>query len=284
MQFCTRHNKNLDAAFASLSISQDTASSSDPTKNPPVNNKIVSQHRNPDSTSKSLSASKWASSSTSASNTTLSETPSEMELATILMGLRKLREGLLATSSTAVSPVFSQRVHVFNIRVAILALHPPSYHPSLAYILAVLHTEDKPLPDPELREMTTYMILDLALRQRDLIAAYTLRCNSQKKFGYKDRFVDTILRSVVTDNWVSFWRVRRQVDGYVRALMHWHIEHIRKTTLKAFGRAYMTVDLKWLLMSTSSDEMSWDELVAKEAVGWSIEEGKVIIRKPKRKP
>jgi hypothetical protein len=199
------------------------------------------------------------------------------------MSLRKLREALLASASTANSPVFSQRVHVFNIRLAILAFHPPSYYPPLLHLLFVLHTPQDPLPMTELNEMTVYLILDLACRQGEMASAYSLRSNSKLKWGLQSRTVDSVLAAIATGNWVAFWRVRRRVDGYVRAVLLWQVEQLRKSTLKAFGRAYMGCDLKWILASATGGEMGWDELVEREKVGWVRDGSKVTIRKPKVK-
>lgn len=209
--------------------------------------------------------------------------PASGELSIILMSLRKLREALLASASTAPSPVFSQRVHVFNIRLAILAFHPPSYYPSLLHLLFVLHTPQDPLPMTELTEMTVYLILDLACRQSEIASAYSLRSTSKLKWNLQSRTVNAVLATTVTSNWVGFWRVRRRVDGYVRAVMHWQVERLRKSTLKTFGRAYMGCDVKWILASSSGMEMTWEELVKRENVGWIRDGSTVTIRKPKVK-
>ena len=203
------------------------------------------------------------------------------ELSTILLALRKLREGLLASSKTVPQPAFSQRVHVFSIRVALLALHPEGYHPPLLHLLTVLHTTEHPLPRSELVEMTAYLILDTAIRQNDLTQAYALRYQSRVRFGFNSRIVDSILKSVVTGNWVMFWRVRQKVDGYLRAILHWQLEQQRKTVLKTIGRAYYACDAKWIVQSSTGGETSWDVLVKVEDVGWMRDGDKVMIRKPK---
>ena len=260
MQFCSQHSKDLDSAFASLSIQpngQNNASQA-----------LLPGESRPLTPSPPKDANHWGTSP-----------PQELQL--ILTALRKLREGLLGSSSTATTPIFAQRVHVFNIRLAILAHHWESYLPSLLYLLSRLHSEEYPLPRSELVEMTSYLILDLATRQEDLGAAFALRFNSRIRFGYENQHVSSILNAVVTNNWVTFWRVRRKVDGYFRAMLHWQAEKIRKPVLKAIGRTYMTSDLPWILASTTGGEMSWEDLVKKEDVGWAREGEKIIIRKPK---
>ena len=131
--------------------------------------------------------------------------------------------------------------------------------------------------------MTTYLIMDMATRQNDLGAAFALRYNSRTRFGYDNLYANMMLRAFLTNDWVTFWRVRRKVDGYLRAILHWHAEKLRATALKAIGRTYMSCDVKWILASATGSEMSWDELVRAESVGWMRDGDNVIIRKPKSK-
>ncbi len=268
----------MESAFASLSLEDDVSASSDPARNPPVAPGSQGQGR-----PITPSPPKRVSSLPLQGDVPSTAPPPAQELSIILLALRKLREALLATSSSAPSPIFSQRVHVFCIRLAILAFHPPSYHPPLMHLLFVLHTPRFPLPASELSEMTTYLILDLACRQQELASAFSLRSNSRLQHDYRSRIVDETIKAVVTSNWVAFWRVRRKVDGYLRALMQWSVPSLRRNSLKALGRAYLSCDLKWILQSATGDEMSWEELVNIENVGWAVEGSKVIIRKPKPK-
>jgi hypothetical protein len=266
MQFCSQHSKDLDSAFASLSIA--------PNNDHNERKALRPGESRPLTPSPPKDANHWGASP-----------PQELQL--ILTALRKLREGILGSSSTRSSPVFAQRVHVFNIRVAILAHHWESYLPSLIYLLSRLHSQEFPLPKSELFEMTSYLVLDLGTRQNDLGAAFALRYNSRVRHGYENRRVDAILHAVVTNNWIVFWRTRRIVDGYLRAMLHWHAETIRKPVLKAIGRTYMATDLNWVLSSTTGSDgsdMSWEELVQAEDVGWARDGDKVIIRKPKVRP
>ncbi len=131
--------------------------------------------------------------------------------------------------------------------------------------------------------MTTYLILDTAIRQNDLGRAYALRYKSRTSFGFKSRVVDSILKSIATGDWITFWRVREKVDGYIRAILHWHLEGQRKSALKAIGRSYLTCDIKYILQSAAGGEMSWEELVEAEGIGWMREGDKAVIRKPKSK-
>jgi len=279
MQFCTQNSQNLHEAFTSLSLNDSTSA--------------------PAPKAPSLSSSRWAvpsarpttsghgaknatTSKQSHANASVSLEPAE-ELSLILTALRKLREALLATSASAPSPAFSQRVHVFNIRLAILALHPESYHASLRYLLMSLHSQVHPLPVSELREMTAYLILDTALRVDNLIEAHAIRVRAKQHWKFRDRNVDLILKAVASNNWPLFWRIRNRVDGYVRAIMQWKLETLRMTVLKAIGRSYMKCDVDWILKNTTGGEMGWEELVEKEGVGWLRDGDTAIIRKSKSK-
>ena len=262
MQFCSQNSKDLDSAFASLTLDEVNKTTSNLLLNP-------EQIRQPSSSpSKTQAGAQW-------------DPSPPQELQVILTALRKLREGLLGSSASSSSPVFAQRVHVFNIRLAILAHSWESYMPSLMHLLTTLHTQEHPLPQSELTEMTSYLIIDLATRQDDPRAAFALRHNSRVRFRYENQTVNRILRSIMTNDWVAFWRIRRKVDGYLRAILYWQAEKLRKIALKTIGRTYMTCDVKYILASTTGSEMTWEELVKAEDVGWALDGDKVIIRKPK---
>jgi hypothetical protein len=280
MQFYAHHSKDLESAFACLSVDDLPSNSPDVAQNASNPHSVPTSLRLP---TPSQPKSHSPSPNKEAVTPPTPQSPST-ELTIILLALRKLREALLASSSVAASPVFSQRVHIFNIRLAILALHPSSYHSSLLHLLFVLHSPQYPLPPTELSEMTTYLILDLACRQGEFANAYGLRSTSKLRNSFQSRDVDEVLNALITRNWVKFWRVRRRADGYVRALLHWAVDDMRRDALKALGRAYMGSDLRWILHSATGGEMSWEELVEKENVGWIRDDDKVVIRKPKAKP
>ena len=279
MQFCTQNSKNLHEAFTSLSLDDTAPASAVKVQNLSSSKWAVPSTRltTPAYVAKNGTTSKAASSSAIGASD-----PAE-ELSMILTALRKLREAILATSVSAPSPAFSQRVHVFNIRLAILALHPESYHASLRYLLTALHSQAHPLPATELREMTAYLILDTALRLDNLNEAHAIRVRAREQWAFRDKDVDLILKAVVTDNWPLFWRSRSKVDGYVRAIMHWKLEALRRSVLKVVGRSYLRCHVDWILRNTTGGEMSWEELVEKEDIGWLRDGNVAIIRKPKPK-
>ncbi|OKL63129.1 hypothetical protein UA08_01626 [Talaromyces atroroseus] len=287
MRFCSCHSHDLDAAWASLPAS----ASADATKNPPSNvpvpptGKPAAKPVYHDEIAAGLIAKTERLSLTTTQpqqrSTGEKQRPPAAELSSLLMSLRKLREGILATSST--TPVtFQQQVHIFSIRFSILARHPPSYFSSLRYLLENLHTTSHPLTKHELTEFTSYLVLDYACRQNSLAPAYMLLIQSKQKYGFQSLVVDRILSALIHDNWITFWRTHKEVDGYTRAIMNWATDHVMRQALKAVGRTYLSVNVSWLLETcTGDDGWTWQDLAERERLGWQLEGESIIIRKPK---
>jgi hypothetical protein len=125
--------------------------------------------------------------------------------------------------------------------------------------------------------VTSYLVLDAACRRTDLAEAYALR----HAYRLRDPKVDIVLASLLGDNWVAWRRVKKQVDGYRVRLMEFAEPQVRAHTLKAFGRAYLSVPLGVLEAQTGT---SWAELRGRFGVGWELGEGegderRVVIRK-----
>lgn len=271
--FCAENCLFLDRAFGAL----PRVHSEDPTKNPPVPLSPKSR------TSRNSSKSEGGGSDSSGTV----YTPIGAELSLILVAMRKLREAILATDLD--TPLqFQQRVHIFCIRAGILSEHPPSYYPPLKRLLYELHTEANPLNPEFLDEMTTYMLLDVACRQCDVEVAYEMRIKARAEFGYENPIVDDVLRAILYENWVMFWRARNEAEGYSRVLIDWASEWIRWRVLKVIAKTYITIPLKYLIECCTGDEdgMTWEELVEKEGLGWLREGDNIVIRRfrPKNIP
>jgi hypothetical protein len=187
----------------------------------------------------------------------------EMEI--ILMAMRKLREAIVATRR---HDTFAQRCYIFLLRASILVSHWESYVPTIMYLLNDIHPLT-PLPPHELNECVIYNILDLACRQSDYTAAYTT------KLAYKirDSKVEMILRALVMDDWTLFWRVRRRVDGFQRAILGWAEQSVRLHALKCLGRSYFSAEKGFVEAAAG---MEWKGLV-EEGVGWELGDGDVVV-------
>lgn len=251
MKFCATSSNGangLEDAFNSLSV-QETApfaiagnhKSSTPSRRPPL-------------------------------TTRPSETERPNDLPNILMAMRKLREGILGSRRR---DHFAQRAYMFIIHASILTKSWESYLPALLYLLHHIHPHTA-LSPPELQEFVSYWILDLACRQYELLDAYAVRL----RFKHRDRRVNAVLKALVHDDWVRFWRTNRAVDGYQRAIMSFAVDRMRLHALKCLGRSYMQADKAFVERSGDS---KWEELV-KGGVGWQLrDDGTVLIRKPKPK-
>lgn len=244
MQFCAAAGRGSDLAnaFASMSLNGDTSP-------PPPSNQLRGV----------ASLSEQASSASK-------------ELSTILMAMRKLREGLLASART---DPFAQRAYIFIIRAAILTRHMESYHPALLHLLRRIH-QAVPLAASLYHEFVSYYILDLACRQGDLAAAYAAR----NLYQYKDRRVEQVLTALAHDNWYLFRMIRNLVDGYQKRLMDWTDDGMRTHALKCLGKSYLSVEKAYVEKVTDRE---WDVLRETNKIGWELEGDKVIIRKIKGK-
>lgn len=197
------------------------------------------------------------------------DAPSQKALATLMMAMRKLREGIVASNRV---DDFSIQAYIFCIRLSILVKHMESYHPAILHLLKKMHTVQA-LASTELHEFVGYLVLDLACRQHDLAQAYLVR----HQYRLHDPKVDAVLQALAHDNYFLYWRVKRSVDGHKAKLMEFAEEHIKRQTLKCLGRSYLSIDLPSLEQYTDS---SWTSLVEQYDVGWLLDGPKVIIRKP----
>lgn len=196
--------------------------------------------------------------------------PQTKDLSTVLMALRKLREGLVASKRV---DDFATQAYLFNIRTSILVKHAESYHPAILYLLHTIHPLNS-LTTFELREVTGYLVLDAACRRNDLAEAFLLR----HRFKLRDPKIDAILRALVRDDFLGFIRIRRSVDGHKAKFLEFYDEIMRRHTLKCFGRAYLSVDTEYLERATG---FTFTQLVEKEGVGWHSDGSKVVIRSMK---
>lgn len=251
MKFCASSNgaEDLEAAFASLSIKPTATGGSHapPTTTNGPSTRPHIQHRP-------------------------SATDRPNDLPHILMAMRRLREGILGSRRR---DAFAQRAYMFIAQASILTRSWESYQPALLHLVHDIHSQT-PLSALELRDFVGYMILDLACRQNELVQAYALKV----EFAHQDRRVAAVLKALVHDDWPRFWRIRRAVDGYQRALMGFAEERMRLHALKCLGRSYLNADKVFVERSADA---KWEELT-KSGVGWQLQDnGAVVIRKPKPK-
>ncbi|KAK7519617.1 uncharacterized protein IWZ02DRAFT_421706 [Phyllosticta citriasiana] len=201
---------------------------------------------------------------------------SSVELEMILSAMRKLREGILSSHRV---DRFAQRAYIFIIHASILSRAWESYLPALLHLLLAIH-EHTPLTTSEFNEFAGLHILDIACRQGDLATAF--RKKSKVEYGYHDPTgrVDNLLKALVMDDWVTFWRLSKRVEGYQKRIMEFKEEDIRLHALKCIGRSYFNAEKCFIEKCTGR---AWEELVKLNGVGWQLQEDgeKVVIRIPK---
>lgn len=119
-----------------------------------------------------------------------------------------------------------------------------------------------------------------------MVAAFELRARARSKHAIRSQTIDRLLAALMHDNWIVFWNVRKGVDSYMRAVMNWAADRVRRHALKAVGSAYLNVDVRWIVEGCTGDKesWSWEKLVDVERLGWQKEDDKIIIRRPKRRP
>jgi len=251
MRLCAINEKQLSDLFASVSLA--------PSNNPSASTPSLLTQSNPVITAQPLP--------------NPFPSPSITELSTVLAALRKLREAITATAR---KDAFARRAYFFGIHAAILCKDWESYYPALLSLLTVLH-RSSPLHPPDLKEYVGLLILDQACRLNDIALAHETR----RAYDYKDRRVELVLKALVADNWVVFWKMKRAVDGYQRSVMEFAEQGMRMHALKCLGRGYMSVERKFVERSADRE---WGELVMKDGVGWELMDGdRVVIKKPKVK-
>lgn len=195
---------------------------------------------------------------------------SAKDLSGILVALRKLREGIVASNRV---DEFSAQAYLFCIRLSVLAKQPESYHAAILHLLHVIHVRH-PLTPLEVQEVAGYLVLDTACRRRQLAEAIAIR----QQFKLQDEKVNAVLQAIIHDNYVLFRRIQKNVDGHKARLMEWAERDVRIHTLKCLGRTYLSVDFKFLEDVTAS---KWEDLTRNDGVGWELDKERVIIRKVK---
>lgn len=269
MKLCALNRAELDQLFASVSSTKVTAGG--------LTSSFSSLSLT--NTGGGLGSSKYApvkpAAETSATDATTSlprgaSTRSIEELATVLNALRKLREAITASNRT---DPFARRAYYFSIHVAILCHDWESYVPALHALLNTIHPRS-PLPPHDLKDFVGLQILDQCCRQSDFAGAR----ETKVQYGFTDRRVEFVMKALVADDWVSFWRMSRAVDGYQRSVMEFAEGRVRIHALKCIGKTYMRADKRFIERCADRE---WKELVV-DGVGWELVEGdKVVIQKPK---
>lgn len=193
------------------------------------------------------------------------------ELSNVMLAMRKIREAIVASSRL---DTFARRAYIFIIRAMILTKNIESYHPALTYLLHKLHP-CSPMTASEEHEFVGYYILDLACRQGDLAAAYSIR----NKYRYKDPRITKLLHALVHNNWCIFWEIQRLVDGYQKRLVELGDKRVTRKVVNCLNMSYLSVEKAYVEKVTGRN---WEQLKKQANVVWELNEDMVIIKRAKR--
>jgi len=196
------------------------------------------------------------------------------ELSSILLGMRKLREGITAARRT---DKFAVEVFKQHIRAAVLVQQIDNYHAPLLHLLYNLHAAN-PLPSLDVQEFASYHMLHLAAYLEEYGAALAVK----NEFRIVDRRALQAVHAIIHGNYWSYRAARNRVDQYMGRLIDYAELRMRKLMLKSIGATYFTVDLPYLEVVGG---LPWKRLREEYGVGWELNEatGTVTVRRPKMK-
>ncbi|KAI9830396.1 MAG: hypothetical protein M1826_004819 [Phylliscum demangeonii] len=187
--------------------------------------------------------------------------------ARLLLAMRKLREGIVASGR---ADAFAVRAYSFCIRAAILARQMPSCHPALLHLLRRLHARTRPSA-ADRHAFVGYLILDMACRQADYGAAFRAR----RAYRYQDARMDGLLQAMVHGDYHTFWRMEATADPYQAKLMEYAGDRMRRWAIACLGRAYFTVDAAFVAREF---KMQAHDVIQAYNLPWQHDGHTVIIR------
>lgn len=196
------------------------------------------------------------------------------ELSSILLCMRKLREGIVASRRV---DKFAVEVFMQHIRAAILVQQRDNYHPALLHLLYTLHPA-LPLQPLDTQEFASYHMLHAAAAEEDYGSALAIK----HEFGITDRRATQAVAALIHGNYWSYRAARNRVDQYVGRLMDYAEDRMRRLMLKCMGATYHSIDLAHLEIVAG---MAWKRLQEDYSVGWELESitGTVTIKRSKGK-
>ncbi|KAK9327717.1 hypothetical protein V1520DRAFT_348119 [Lipomyces starkeyi] len=198
-----------------------------------------------------------------------------MALDHVVLGLRKLREAVIASGPPT---PFAKKLLLFSVRVTVLLGHYQSYLPAMKRLLDDVHPVI-PLSAAERYEIGGLYVLHLVHFSNDLTAAYDA-------MQHYDLFDDLALRQVLrawADVDYVLWRRRydAEPDSGRRRIMAFGDRIMAIETLKRLGTAYFFMQKDEIEKLTGR---RWIDCVEKLGCGWRLEEtGRVVMRERKHR-
>ncbi|KAK9477807.1 hypothetical protein V1514DRAFT_333041 [Lipomyces japonicus] len=206
-------------------------------------------------------------------------TAGDGELASIIMGLRRLREILVATSSF---DHFAQTVYLFSVRVGVVSAHYETYLPACKRLL----DHHFLLTPAERSEIGSIYVLHLVHKtghhHNHTTSALTAAYDAMAKYDlFDDLRLRQVLRAWIDKDYV-LWRrnLDNEPDPGRRRIMTMAERTMVIETLKRIGASYLSIEKSELEKLTG---WSWNRCVTDLSCGWRLEGSKIIIRERKKK-
>ncbi|KAK9448051.1 uncharacterized protein V1518DRAFT_456781 [Limtongia smithiae] len=198
----------------------------------------------------------------------------ESALRRVLLGLRKLRQAILASGPPS---AFGKDVFMFSVNVAVPTGQHEQYVPAMKWLL---DDASALLTNAEAREVGALLTLHLAHFSNDVPAAF----GAMQRYNV---FGDLALRQVVhawADRDYVLWRrlFRRESDPARRRMMDFGDRQMAMETLKRIGAAYFFMPQQDVEALAG---LPWRDCVEKLGCGWRREEqGRIVIRERRPRP
>ncbi|KAK9381814.1 uncharacterized protein V2V93DRAFT_367934 [Kockiozyma suomiensis] len=205
------------------------------------------------------------------------EAERRMALDQVVLGLRKLREAILASGPPT---AFGKSVFLFTVRVTVPIGHYESYVPAMKCLLDVI-SQTQPLTKAERHEIGALYLLHLTHFSNNMSEAF----EAMQKYGLAD---DLTLRQTLQAWWdrdYVLWRRRfvKEKDPARRKLMEYGDRTMALEALKRVGAAYFFMKREELEKITG---WPWTRCVDELGCGWRHEQDSslIVIRERKKKP
>lgn len=195
-----------------------------------------------------------------------------MDTSTVLAAMRKLREGLVASSRL---DVFSHQVYFFIIYATILIGNFESFHPALLHLIRVIFARSD-IAKTQKDEFVGFYILDLACRQGNLRKAFETR----HVYACNDQNINKLLMALVRGDWRLYWKTYEVMNVYQKKLLQASHEMMRQHTINCVSASYLSVRRDFLEEAARSP---WRDISRLTPKTWELDGEQILVRRIRKK-
>lgn len=195
-------------------------------------------------------------------------------LAQLLHHTRKVREALVARGAC---DAFYEQVYMFAIRAGIFLQDAEYYHPALQRMLRTIE-RGSDIQQEHVVECMRYDVLDTVGRRGNVEAAVRLafRPGQEKPM----RSIRRLLKASIRGDWVSFHQAKRVSSALERVLLKQLESQMARQAAACLTQGYFNAEEAFVVRCL---DMPVDRCMKEhgEARGWTVEDGRVVFRRPK---